>query len=340
MTESAADAAMRSWLGRRIDVWQAVDTRLARLSRGRRHDVADANALIDDYRLLARDLSIARRLMPGSRVTRFLESAYRRAHGVLARPAYSLFADLKVLLVEDTPRMTRELAPGIGAIAALLVLSGLAGAWLIWSFPELVALLLPEHTIRSVEAGRLWTEGILSIAPASLVSSSIISNNITVSLMAYCVGVIFGLGTFYLIATNGLMIGGLFAFTARHDLGSGLFEFVVAHGPVELSAICLAGAAGAALGESLVRPRGRSRAESFRLAVSRTSRYLVFVALLLVGCGLIEGFISTDPTYPLSSRVVIGIASWLIAACAATGLLYRRAGTAPRQMRRSARIRS
>jgi uncharacterized membrane protein SpoIIM required for sporulation len=340
MTESAADHAMRAWLGRRVDVWQAIDTRLARLSHGKRHDVADANALIDDYRLLARDLSIARRLMPGSRVTRFLDSAYRRAHGVLTRPAYSLFADLRILFTEDVPRLTRELAPAIAAIALLLVLSGLAGAWLVWNFPELVALLLPEQTIRAVEGGQLWTESILNVMPSSIVSTSIISNNITVSLAAYCVGVIFGLGTFYIIATNGLMIGGLFAFTARHDLGFGLLEFTAAHGPVELTAICLAGAAGVALGDAIVRPRGRSRADSFRLAVSRTSRYLAFVALLLVACGLIEGYISANPLFPFASRVVIGIGSWVIAICAATGLLYRRRAPARGQTRRSARIRS
>jgi uncharacterized membrane protein SpoIIM required for sporulation len=341
VTQAAADAGLRAWLGRRVPVWQEVEGRLARLSRGKRHDFADANGLVDDYRLLARDLSMARRLMPESRVARFLESAYRRAHGVLARPAYSLLADLKLLLVEDVPALTRELAPGIGAIAALLVLSGLAGAWLVWTFPELVALLLPEQTIRAVEGGRLWTESILNVVPSSILSTGIISNNITVSLAAYCVGVIFGLGTFYIIATNGLMIGGLYAFTAQHQLGFGLFEFTAAHGPVELTAICLAGAAGVALGDSLVRPRERSRAESFRLAVGRTSRYLIFVAILLVGCGLIEGYVSADSGYPFASRAVIGIASWVIAACAATGLLYRgRSAAAPRQIRRRARIRS
>lgn len=341
MSESAIDQGLRAWLGRRLEVWQQIETRIASLSRGKRHDIADANALVDDYRMLARDLSIARRLMPGSRVTRFLESAYRRAHAVLARPASSLLAELKQLLVEDVPAITRELAPAIFSIAALLVLSGLAGAWLVWTFPELVALLLSEPTIRAVESGNLWTDSVLNVVPSSIASTGIISNNITVTLTAYCVGVIFGLGTFYIIVTNGLMIGGLYAFTAQHDLGFRLFEFTAAHGPVELTTICLAGAAGAALGDALVRPRGRSRAESFRHAVSRTSRYLVFCALLLVGCGLIEGYISAEPSYPFASRAVIGIASWTIAICAATGLLYQRRNAAVRaQTRRRARIKS
>jgi len=340
LTDSAADRGLRAWLGRRVDVWQDIERRFATVSRGRGHEVAAANALLDDYRVLARDLSIARRLMPGSRVTRFLEGTYRRVHGLLARPAYSLLADMRQLLVEDVPAETRRLAPFIAAVTALFVLSGLAGAWLVGTWPELATLFLPEPAIWQVESGRLWTESILNVVPSSIVSAEIIANNVTVTLFAYCVGVIFGLGTFYIIALNGLMIGGIFAFTHQHGLALRLLEFVSAHGPVELTTICLAGAAGAALGDSLVRPRGHGRAVSFRLAVSRTSRYMIFCAILLLGAGLVEGFISADGSYPFASRAVIGVATWAIALAAMTGALYRRGGRPGAQTRRRARIRS
>ena len=340
MSESAVDRSLRAWLGRRVDVWQGIESRLAGIARGRGHEVAEANALVDDYRMLARDLSIARRVLPGSRVTRFLESTYRRVHGLLARPAYSLLADLRTLLVEEVPAETRALAPYIGAVTALFVLSGLAGAWLVGSFPELASLFLPEQAIWTVESGRLWIDAMVNVVPSSVISTGIIANNITVTLSAYCVGVIFGLGTFYIIALNGLMIGGVFAFTHHHGLSMRLFEFVTAHGPVELSTICLAGAAGAVLGDALVRPRAGSRAESFRRAVSRTSRYMIFCAILLLGAGIIEGYISADPSYPFASRAVIGVASWLIAAAAATGALYRRGRESGPQTLRRARIAS
>ena len=93
--------------------------------------------------------------------------------------------------------------------------------------------------INGVERGRLWTDGLLNVAPSSLLSVGILSNNIAVSLLAFCVGVLFGLGTFYIIAMNGLMLGGIFAFTHQHGLADELFRFVIAHGVVELSVICL-----------------------------------------------------------------------------------------------------
>jgi uncharacterized membrane protein SpoIIM required for sporulation len=328
VSEPAVNRALRTWLGRRVEVWQGIESRLGSLAHGRRHEVPEANALVEDYRVLARDLSIARRLLPGSRVTRFLEITYRSVHGVLARPAYSLLADLRQLLVEDVPAETRALAPYAAAVTALFVLAGLAGAWLVCTHVELASLFLPEPTIWMVESGQLWTDSIVNVVPSSIMSAEIIANNITVTIFAYCIGVIFGLGTFYIITINGLMIGGIFAFTHHHGLAGRLFEFVSAHGPVELSTICLAGAAGAMLGDALVRPRGATRAESFRRAVARTSRYMIFLAILLLGAGLIEGFISAEPGYPFASRAVIGIASWAIAAAAATGLMYRRGAAA------------
>lgn len=330
-----ADESLRAWLGRRVETWQQIERQQQRLSRGRRHDVAEANAVVDGYRVLARDLAIARHLMPGSRVARVLEAAYLRAHALLARPAHALLADLRTLLVEDVPATTRELRSYILSIAALFVLSGLAGAWLIATHPELVTLFASEPVIWTVESGELWIDEIVNVVPSAMLSAGILANNVAVTIFAYCVGVIFGLGTFYIIAMNGLMIGGLFAFTHRHDLAGELFQFVAAHGPVELTTICLAGAAGAALGESLIRPRGQSRADSFRAAVARTSRYLVFCVLLLTGAALIEGFVSPSPTFPLASRIVIGAASLLLAVLAMTGLLYRRRAGAAQTRRRS-----
>lgn len=336
---SSADDSLRGWLSRRVGVWQQIQGRTQKLTRGRRHEVEEANAMVDGYRMLARDLAVARHLLPGSRVTRFLEGQYLRAHALLARPANSFWADLGTLLVEDVPVITRELSRYIIGVAALFILSGLAGAWLIASYPELVTLIASEDMIATVESGELWTDGMLNVVPSSMLSVQILANNITVSLFAYAVGIIFGLGTFYLIALNGLMIGGIFAFTYQHNLAMRLLEFVAAHGPVELTTICLAGAAGAALGEALIRPRAGSRAESFRHAVSRTSRYLVFCALLLIVCGFIEGYISPNDSFPLASRAVIGLAWWMIAVMAMTGALYRsRNRFAGAQTRRRARI--
>jgi uncharacterized membrane protein SpoIIM required for sporulation len=178
--------------------------------------------------------------------------------------------------------------------------------------------------INGVEAGRLWTEGLLNVVPSSVLSIGILANNIAVSVAAFVVGIFFGLGTFYLIATNGLMLGGIFAFTHQHGMAGELLKFVTAHGPVELSVICLAGAAGVMLGESLIRPTHGTRRESFRYATARSGRLLILCAVLLIGCGFIEGYLSPDPDFPMLNRVIVGFGYWVVMIGALTGRLFGR----------------
>ncbi len=145
------------------------------------------------------------------------------------------------------------------AVTLLFVIAAVAGFWLVYSFPDLIGMFASPQLIATVERGELWTDGLLNVTPSAVLSVSLLTNNIVVSVFAYCSGIIFGLGTFYLVGLNGLSLGAIFAFTGQHGLAGRLFDFVVAHGCVELSCICIAGAAGSMLGEALVRPGALTR---------------------------------------------------------------------------------
>ncbi len=82
-----------------------------------------------------------------------------------------------------------------------------AGYALVHRYPELIALFASPELIATVERGQLWTEGLLNIVPSSILSVQILTNNIVVSLFAYCAGFLFGLGTLYILGLNGLMLG-------------------------------------------------------------------------------------------------------------------------------------
>lgn len=320
----SAEAGLQAWLASRIENWRNLSPTLDRLERKRNHSAADALNAVEIYRSLGRDLSIARRILPGSRVTRALEERYAKLHAIIYRKPHNWRAALLTLFRDEIPSVVSELRTSILWVTLLFALSAGAGWWLVASYPELIGLLAGEAMINGVEAGRLWTEGLLNVTPSSLLSVGILANNIAVSLAAFVVGVFFGLGTFYLIAMNGLMLGGIFAFTHQHGLAGELLKFVTAHGPVELSVICLAGAAGVMLGESLIRPTHGTRRESFRYATARTGRLLILCALLLIGCGFIEGYLSPDPDFPMINRVIVGLGYWVVMIGALTGRLFGR----------------
>jgi len=321
---AARERALARSLLQRAPLWQAADARARRLARGRSADPDDATRMSDDYRLLAHDLARARTLIPDSRAREYLEAAYARAHATLHHGAWRAGNALLALFRDELPAVVAALLPYIVWSTLIFALMVAAGYALVHRYPELIALFASPDLIASVEHGRLWTQGLLNVVPSSVLSVQILANNIVVSLFAYCAGFFFGLGTLYILGLNGLMLGAVFAFVARHGLAGQLLAFILPHGCVELSVMCLSGAAGAAVGEALIRPREATRIESFRIAALASGKLLAACAVLLVGAGLIEGFVSPDARFPLWGRIALGVGYWLLMLALLSGRLLPR----------------
>ena len=327
MSSSARRQALTANLLSRMPLWREADARARRLALGHLDEASDAIRLAQDYRLLAHDLARVRTLLPGTRTREYLEGAYARAHVTLHRGAWRADRALISLFRDELPAAVRWLLPYILWCTAIFILTVVAGYALVHEYPELIGLFASPELIATVERGQLWTEGLLNVVPSSVLSVQILTNNIVVTLFAYCAGILFGLGTLYILGLNGLTVGAVFAFVGQHGLAKQLFSFIVAHGCVELSVMCLSGAAGAALGEALVRPGPGGRSESFRIAALRSGKLLSACALLLVGAGLIEGYVSPNPRFSLATRVVIGVGYWLFMLALLSGRLFPRRHT-------------
>ena len=320
----APQTALSASLLQRAPLWSAALARLRRLSGGRVADVDDVVAIADDYRLLAHDVARARRLLPASDTRLFLESAYSREHALLHRAAWHPGYALLTLFRDDLPAVVHWLGPYILWCTTLFLLAIAAGYWMVHTYPDLIALFASPELIASVERGQLWTEGLLNIVPSAVLSLQILTNNVVVSLFAYCAGFIFGLGTVYIVGLNGLMLGAVFAFTGQHGLGYALFRFVVAHGCVEISVMCLSGAAGAAVGAALFRPERGTRLASFQHAALQSGKLIAACVLLLIGSGIIEGYLSPAPAVTLSVRLGVGVGYWLFMVALLQGWLLPR----------------
>ncbi|MBN1240516.1 MAG: stage II sporulation protein M [Gammaproteobacteria bacterium] len=301
------DKATSRWFEERLPVWQDTAEKLSRIERGSASPPDTVLAAVRAYPELARDLSIARREAPGGPLTRRLERLYLELHRCIFRRPGNLRRDLANLFRRDAPAAALRLRWHILSVALLFAGSAAAGAWLVHTYPELAALFASEGMIATVEQGQLWTDGLLNVTPSSLLAVSIFTNNIAVSLFAVCLGTLYGLGTVYIIGMNGMMIGAAFAFTAQHDVARRLFEFVAAHGFVELSVIAVAGAVGVSLGEALARPGRASRAAAFQRATTQGMKLMGVCVPFLIGAGLIEGYVSPNPSFPLAARLVIGL---------------------------------
>lgn len=316
--------SLGQWLKGRVPEWQRME-QLIKSQQGRKDQTVDETLeFVEGYRNLSRDVSLARHVLTGSKVCAYLESLLLRANDVIHRKHSPFWIQLTKFLRIDIPRITFELWLPILFSFLIFTLSALFGWWLVDTYPEMASLVASEEMIEQVRQGGLWTDNLLNILPPSLLSISIFTNNIMVALFAFALGIFYGLGTVYIMSLNGLMLGGIFAFTNQYNMADRLFEFVVGHGMVELSVIIIAGAAGMKLGEALVHPGQQTRSEALQAVVSKTGKLLTLCVFLLIGAGLIEGNISPDPAYRLTTRVTVGSIYWIIMVLLLTGWWWPR----------------
>ncbi len=119
-----------------------------------------------------------------------------------------------------------------------------------------------------------------------------VRNNIGIAFQCFASGIFFGLGSIFLLVFNGISIGAVVGFLSHSPVAMNLLSFIVGHGPFELTAISIAGAAGLRLGFGPIITGHLRRSHALRLAAKDAVVLVLGAAALLLGAALIEGFFS------------------------------------------------
>jgi uncharacterized membrane protein SpoIIM required for sporulation len=154
-----------------------------------------------------------------------------------------------------------------------------------------------------MERHQMWTESIVSIAPRE--ASHIMTNNLTVSFVTFASGITFGLGTFYYLFFNGMMLGVVGAACHQYGMSLALWSFVAAHGSLELPSILIAGGAGFRLGYAMLFPGSLRWKESVAQGGIEATRLVSGIIPLLVIAGCLEGFFSPSHA-PIWLKFMVG----------------------------------
>ncbi len=142
----------------------------------------------------------------------------------------------------------------------------------------------------------------------TVMSASITTNNIQVALIAFSLGIVFALGTCYILLSNSIMLGCFIGHFTNHGLSTELWYFLAPHGLLEIFAIIVAGAAGLKLGLSILIPKNLTRVDSLKKGASESVVYVLGTIPMFIVAGFIESYI-TPAYFDGRLKVLIGFAA-------------------------------
>lgn len=294
------------FVARRREDWNRLEDLLARAASGRLNALTPAQVLTLAalYRRATADLARAQRDWPGQPVHRYLNGLVARSHGVVYRRGGEVWKRVRTFYLETLPRTYRAAWPYLCASAALMFVPALVTYFVILANPDAAYAIASPKLIDYVHHHRLWTQ----IPPDERISEAglIMTHNIYVVMIAFGFGVFFGLPVIAVMILNGISLGGLFGLTQAYGISGGLFDFVVAHGILELSIVIAVSAGGLLMGWAMVAPGNRKRTDALVIATRRAFTLLIGLGPMLVVAGTIEGNISPSDA-PFALKLTIGL---------------------------------
>ncbi|HEX8849209.1 MAG TPA: stage II sporulation protein M [Gemmatimonadaceae bacterium] len=319
--ETGAAREHHALVARGAERWKEFAALLARARDGglRALPEADIADFVARYREAAADLARLRTAARGrdTEALYYLSRLVAAGHNLLYRRREVALGTVWTFLSVTLPREARRSWRPILTAALLLFGPAAITYRAVVRNPELQYDLLPPGMIDRVEnAAKNEERGKGYIAyddtQRPMVSSFIMTNNMKVSFVAFAAGATAGVGTVLALVTNGVSIGAAVGTYQTHGVARIILGFVVAHGVLELSAICLAGGAGLLLAHAILLPGALTRREALVVQGRRAIRLATIATILLFFAGLIEGLFSADPFWPLPYRVMVGVVSGLL----------------------------
>ncbi len=259
------------------------------------------------YRQLLHDHALASARFPGTAVARRLRRLALEGTHWLQRDSGEHLPTVAGFVTRTFPLACRRLVPLIGLVASLFALAGFFGYTLTVVEPTLGLAFLAPEAIEGLKQGRLWTESIFAVTPGATISSVIATNNLKVAITGWAGGAVAGLGAFYVVLLNGLMLGAVLATTAHYSMTASILNFIAAHGPLEISMIIITAAAGLGVGRALVVAADRPRSELLQAAGRDALVVLLGCMPWILLLGFVEGFLSPAPQISLGSKVALGM---------------------------------
>ena len=270
----------------------------ALLNRSRGASAVQLNRLGYLYRRVTSDLAVARRDFPQDQCVPYLNALASRAHSAVYQTSPFKRGTLRQFLLTGFPSVFRENLIFIVAAFLMFAISFGAAYWIALRTPELAEEIIPAHYVSHIKEleDDPWND--TSAENRNLFASFVMTHNIRVAFFAFAGGIIFMVGTAYILVINGIVIGTVAGLCHVNGVALALWSFVSPHGYIELTTIFIGGGAGLKLGYALIAPSLFTRKRTLTDAARTAIKLLGGCVALLVVAGTIEGFVSPSSLLP------------------------------------------
>lgn len=309
------------FLRERRSRWQRFSALLDRVDAGGLEVLAprEADEFFSLYRLTSSDLNLVQTRTASPSLLEYLEDLIARAYSQLQWPRKAgFFRAWWMILRYYFPAALRSEWRPLTVSTATVIIGIFVGLAATMARPSSAQVFLPpEHldetprdrVARLEEAERGGNHRINSADEHAALTVFLFNNNIRVSILAFALGITFGVGTIIMLFYNGAMIGSLAALYFADGVGKFFMAWVGPHGSIEIPCVVIAGTAGLMLASRQLNRRAGSLRAQIRVVRPKLVDLLVGASTLLVIAGCIEGGFSqiNEPTLSYWLKITVAI---------------------------------
>lgn len=295
--------------------WEELESKVDNIERfpDTKESLSEIKRIYYLYKRCCADLLKIRSSANDPSMESYLESLVARAYRIIydSVPRTTRFQPLNWFFIQF-PRTLRKHKNAFSLSFLLVFIGSMLGSYMLHVDPGARKNLLPDHLQISpserIEKEESVTDDRLSGKKMTF-SSYLMTHNIRVSILTFALGITFGIGTFYLLFTNGIMIGAIsYDYIANGEI-TFLLGWLLPHGSTEIPSILIAGQAGLIMAGAIIGQRSiHPLRKRIKEASSDITTLLGGCAILLVWSGIIESFFSQyhAPIIPYSAKIIFG----------------------------------
>lgn len=294
---------------RRESAWQQLAQACDRAESSPQHlNNHDLEQFVRLYREVSGDLARVQAEGTNQDLEGFLNQLVGRAYGILYRRRRQRVGPTVLRAIATAAQTVRRRA-GFIAVAVAFFLAGTTfGAAVLGLRPDLRVYLVPPGMEPVFESWRTGQHDPKTGSDSLGMMGFYASNNPRVAITAASVAAgTFGVGTAYILWSNGVLLGSLGQDVARVGHLDHLLVSIGPHGASELTGIMISGASGLLLGAALVFPGRRTRGQALRENGRDALTLMVLAAVMMFIAAPFEAFFSFNPEVPDGAKAVVTV---------------------------------